>query len=34
MPDLEESMQVIYDKYKDKDGVLYICYQEQQSFGG
>lgn len=28
----EESMESIYAKYRDKDGILYISYQEQQSF--
>ena len=29
---LEDTMQNVYDKHKDTDGILYITYQEQHSF--
>jgi GABA(A) receptor-associated protein len=32
IPSHEVAMEAIYQKHKDKDGMLYVTYQEQESF--
>ena len=32
MDDLEDTMEAVYQRFKDTDGIMYISYQEQESF--